>query len=269
MEGLCVLRLLLSKVDDKRSRSSLIYRLSCVGFVISCVYFGNVSSSLSLQTSASLPPLAMLAMIMQQTRLNVLIDYWCPIITHIVILIRLKRFSGNVPWLFYAFLGLTVVHLVCFAVSAYYGYTIFGLPLFFLDPGFKIFLKLKLVCTLVDTLINIVATAVFIKQIADSAGITNARLFRDLFVKYEGTRWTFLVMTHTFYAYAFIYTLFVDTSSPLTGLINCTVVHGRYVASVTSQVQPVKRQDSQKKRDSMLSPRVAASKQIRNSTLQA
>ncbi|KAI8909835.1 hypothetical protein EDD86DRAFT_247170 [Gorgonomyces haynaldii] len=116
---------------------------------------------------------------------------------HVMMLIRLKAFSGTKSKRFIILTSLTGVHLIVGAVSAYLGIQVRLLRAdFWLGPQYKIWILLAGMTVLIDAVLNITSAYFFLSHICNALNVSGREMVKEVLIHHDGARWIALVLTN-------------------------------------------------------------------------
>ncbi|KAI8913458.1 hypothetical protein EDD86DRAFT_245099 [Gorgonomyces haynaldii] len=111
------------------------------------------------------------------------------IFTHCVIILRLRGFCDAKSRSSITLMSLTVLHAMVYCANVYLGVNILSQPKFFEAPLFPYWAMSNGVCVLLDAIINISASALFVLHIATALNIPRHKLVSAMFLQHDGLRW--------------------------------------------------------------------------------
>ncbi|KAI8908409.1 hypothetical protein EDD86DRAFT_247595 [Gorgonomyces haynaldii] len=103
-----------------------------------------------------------------------------------------------------AMMTLTAIHAICLVLVLYLTTTVMHYTYFTTAPNFRIWIFASGICLLTDCIINVAASAVFVKHLADELAVSRSVLLYSLFYKYGGPKWALFVGLNIFTLYVLL-----------------------------------------------------------------
>ncbi|KAI8913459.1 hypothetical protein EDD86DRAFT_262454 [Gorgonomyces haynaldii] len=155
------------------------------------------------------------------------------VFTHCVILLRLRGFTDTRSKSFVSIGILVGLHALVYAANVYLGITVTQTQIFYQAPLYPIWIMSNGLCVVLDAIINIVASILFVLQIANALNIPQNQIFSIMMLRHDGLRWLTIIGMNCYFVTSVLYAVLINSTAKLVSVSYHAAPFGMYVVLYT------------------------------------